>query len=149
MIGLMTVSCYMHSIDSRRRASVIFAIKAQYRTTVTVVYIVHCTMSGLRATMLVTIAALGCSVLVGPVDGTTAATGGRRYGGGSARLWSPTDWFRATVDGCGTAGWPQCVANKVARTLRLLEDADDLQITDGVRLVKTDKETTTTDRSAR
>jgi hypothetical protein len=85
-----------------------------------------------------------------PVPGTTAAIG-RRFsdgGNGDARLWSSTDWYRATADGCGTDGWPQCVARKVARTMRMLEDADHLQIADGVRLVKTGK-TTTTDRSAR
>lgn len=54
----------------------------------------------------------------------------------------PSDWFR----GCGAADWPQCVAQNVARTFRLLEQSDRLQIADGVRLVKT---TTTTDRSAK
>jgi len=53
-----------------------------------------------------------------------------------------SDWFR----GCGAADWPQCVAQNVARTFRLLEQSDRLQIADGVRLVKT---TTTTDRSAK
>ncbi|XP_060868178.1 uncharacterized protein LOC132943275 [Metopolophium dirhodum] len=54
----------------------------------------------------------------------------------------PSDWFR----GCGAADWPQCVAQNVARTFRLLEQSDRLQIADGVRLVKT---TATTDRSAK
>jgi len=53
-----------------------------------------------------------------------------------------SDWFH----GCGAAEWPQCVAQNVARTFRLLEQSDRLQIADGVRLVKT---TTTTDRSAK
>jgi len=54
----------------------------------------------------------------------------------------PSDWF----SGCGAADWPQCVAQNVARTFRLLEQSDRLEIADGVRLVKT---TTTTDRSAK
>lgn len=47
----------------------------------------------------------------------------------------------AAVDGCHAAAWwPRCVAGKIARTLRLLEQAcsaADLQIAEGVRLVKT------------
>lgn len=47
---------------------------------------------------------------------------------------------------CGAVKWSQCMSENIARTFRMLEQSDRLQIADGVRLVKT---TTTTDRSTK
>ncbi|XP_026814131.1 uncharacterized protein LOC113554460 [Rhopalosiphum maidis] len=47
---------------------------------------------------------------------------------------------------CGAVKWSHCMAENIARTFRMLEQSNRLQIADGVRLVKT---TTTTDRSSK
>ncbi|XP_022175976.1 uncharacterized protein LOC111037619 [Myzus persicae] len=89
-------------------------------------------MNRLQATTMVLVAS------VAAVATDVATSTGRQLG----QMPPPSsDWFR----GCGAAEWPQCVAQNVARTFKLLEQSDKLQIADGVRLVKT---TTTTDRSA-
>jgi len=94
-------------------------------------------MSRLQATTMLLVAS------VAAVAADVATTAGRQIG----QTPPPSsDWF----GGCGAADWPQCVARNVAqnvaRTFRLLEQSDRLQIADGVRLVKT---TVLTDRSAK
>lgn len=89
-------------------------------------------MNRLQATTVLLVASV--AAVAADVDTTTAGLGQTSP--------PPSDWFR----GCGAADWPECVAQNVARTFRLLEQSDRLQIADGVRLVKT---TTTTDRSTK
>jgi len=82
-------------------------------------------MDGLRATAFsVAIVAVSC---YSPAVTTEIGPSGPR---------PPTDWYRATVDSCWTVGWPRCVARNVARTVRLLEDSEGVQIAEGVRLVR-------------
>ncbi|KAE9526862.1 hypothetical protein AGLY_013510 [Aphis glycines] len=54
-----------------------------------------------------------------------------------------SDWFQ----GCDATEWPKCMAQNIARTIRMLEQSDTLQIANGVRLVKTTP--TTIDRSTK
>lgn len=90
-------------------------------------------MNQLQATTMLLVAS------VAAVAADVATTAGRQIGQTSP---PPSDWF----SGCDAADWPQCVAQNVARTFRLLEQSDRFQIADGVRLVKTTK---LTDRPAK
>ncbi|CAI6348032.1 unnamed protein product [Macrosiphum euphorbiae] len=85
-------------------------------------------MNRLQATTVLLVASV--AAVAADVDTTAAGLGQTSP--------PPSDWFR----GCGATDWSECVA----RTFRLLEQSDRLQIADGVRLVKT---TTTTDRSTK
>lgn len=96
-------------------------------------------MNGLCATVfsvaiVVVIGCLGCR------STAVMATGLQRQ----QRL----DRLHADDSNCRTAGWTQCVVQKVIRTIRLLEDSDSFQIADGLRLVKT-AANTTDDRSTK
>lgn len=112
-------------------------------------------MNGLRgetssAVQSVVAIAVAVSAMVCTVHGLEAETTSRPIGrplaaNGSGDLSS--DWLRTAADDCKTVGWPRCVAEKVARTLRLLENAQNFPLTDGVRLVKNAAKTT--DRSAK
>jgi len=92
-------------------------------------------MNRLQATTMLIVAS------VATVAADVATTTGRQLGQMSSSP-QPSDWLR----GCGAADWPQCVAQNVARTFKLLEQSDRLQIADGIHLVKT---TSTIDRSAK
>ncbi|VVC40173.1 Protein of unknown function DUF1676 [Cinara cedri] len=85
-------------------------------------------MDGLRGTTVLSLMAVAAMTTT-----TTTASAGRPYA---------AEWFQATVNSCRSAGWPNCVAQNVDRTFKLLEDADDLRIAGGVRLVRTAARTT-------
>lgn len=100
-------------------------------------------MNRLRATTTTVLTTAMIAAMIGGrgCETTTAAT---------ATAASAGDWLRAAaLDGCrATVGWPQCVAQKVTRTLRLLEQSDDLRIAEGVHLIKNVKPTAEDDPKA-